>query len=256
MPTNLSRAPRSGLALDRIRALLDAHANRPEWRLPTERELATEIGTGRRAVRSALEVLEAEGRLWRQQGKGTFAGQRPDIQPQLVASLAKRTSPLEMMEARLEIEPGLARLAAAKVTGEVVANLQRILQRLNATTDAEAMERWDGAFHRAIAETAGNRLLLTLFGVIDQIRTMPSWMKPRAQARTAERLRVVQAQHAEIIDAIGRHDGCGAEMAMRQHLLTMQASLQQILLGGRDGPSRDAPPGLLAPAPPPHAPEP
>jgi DNA-binding FadR family transcriptional regulator len=233
------RASRSGMALEHIRALVEANASRPAWRLPPERELAGEIGTGRRAVRCALEVLEAEGRVWRQQGRGTFAGHRPDIQPHLVASLSERTSPLEVMEARLEIEPGLARLAAAKATAEVVANLQRILQRIGASADADSVERWDGAFHRTIAETAGNGLLLTIFGVIDQIRQLPSWQKPRAQARNTERLRVVQVQHAAILAAIARHDGAEAEQAMRRHLLTLQANLQQTLLGLR---ARDATP--------------
>ena len=233
--TDPARAPRSGLALERIRGLLDDHATRPEWRLPTERELAADIGTGRRAVRSALERLEAEGKVWRQQGKGTFAGKRPDIQPQLVASIAKQTSPLDVMEARLEIEPALARLAAGKSTADVVASLQRADQRLGAATDGEAMERWDGAFHRTIAETAGNRLLLTLFGVIDQMRTMPAWLKPRAQARTPGGLRLVQVQHAAIIDAIARHDGGGAEQAMREHLMMLEAALRQAVLGQKPG---------------------
>jgi DNA-binding GntR family transcriptional regulator len=50
--------------------------------------LVAATGTGRRALRAALEVLEAEGRLWRHQRKGTFAGQRPDIRPHLVATIA------------------------------------------------------------------------------------------------------------------------------------------------------------------------
>ncbi len=229
----------AAFALDRIRALVEADGRRTEWRLPPERDLAVTIGTGRRAVRSALEVLEAEGRVWRHQGRGTFAGQRPDIQPHLVASMAERTSPLEVMEARLEIEPGLARLAASRATPEVVANLQRVLQRLAAGTDTATVERWDGTFHRTIAETAGNRLLLTIFGVIDRIRQLPSWQKPRAEARTAERLRLVHVQHAAIVDAIRRHDGAAAEQAMRRHLVSLQANLQQALLGR---PERPPPP--------------
>src|SRR3546814_9395312 len=35
----------------------------------SERELAEALGVGRRAVRRALEVLEAEGRIWRRQGR-------------------------------------------------------------------------------------------------------------------------------------------------------------------------------------------
>jgi len=139
------RASRSSIALKHIRALLEANADQPEWRLPPERDLVSATGTGRRAVRAALEVLEAEGRLWRHQGKGTFAGQRPDIRPHLVATIAGRTSPLDVMEARIEIEPGLARLAAARASAEVLAAMRLILRRLSASEDHDAFERWDSA---------------------------------------------------------------------------------------------------------------
>jgi DNA-binding FadR family transcriptional regulator len=67
----------SSLALDRLRLLLDEAAPGGDHRLPPERDLAEQLGVGRRALRRALEVLEAEGRIWRHQGKGTFAGPRP-----------------------------------------------------------------------------------------------------------------------------------------------------------------------------------
>jgi DNA-binding FadR family transcriptional regulator len=57
-------------ALAQLRSLLDANADRSEWRLPGERDLALELSLGRRAIRSALGVLEAEQRVWRRQGKG------------------------------------------------------------------------------------------------------------------------------------------------------------------------------------------
>lgn len=51
--------------------------------------------------------------------------------------------------------------------------------RLGKTFDG--MELWDSAFHRTIAATAGNSLMLTLFDVVDQIRQMPFWRRPRGQ---------------------------------------------------------------------------
>jgi DNA-binding FadR family transcriptional regulator len=218
-------------ALTELRSLLDAHTDRPEWRLPGERDLALELRLGRRAIRSALGVLEAEQRVWRRQGKGTFAGQRPAVSDHVVASMAERTSPLEVMEARLEIEPGLARLAAAKASPDIVTKLNLILRRLVASDTADAMERFDGAFHRLIADTAGNRLLMMTFDVIDRIRLSPTWREPRALARSVDKLRVTNEQHASIVDAIDRHDGAEAESAMRRHLLTLHTNLQQSLFG-------------------------
>jgi hypothetical protein len=69
----------SNYALERLRSLLRSGTLEADGRLPTERELSTTLGVSRRAVRRALEVLEAEGRVWRRQGSGTYAGPLPDM---------------------------------------------------------------------------------------------------------------------------------------------------------------------------------
>ena len=52
----------SNFALGRLRALLEDGSFDSGQRLPPERVLAAQIGIGRRALRRALEVLEATGR--------------------------------------------------------------------------------------------------------------------------------------------------------------------------------------------------
>src|SRR6266516_5923509 len=41
-------------------------------RLPTERQLAADLGVSRSAIRHAMAVLQAEGRVSREVGRGTF----------------------------------------------------------------------------------------------------------------------------------------------------------------------------------------
>jgi GntR family transcriptional regulator, N-acetylglucosamine utilization regulator len=59
--------------------LLEAMRHRltPNDQLPTERELAEELGVSRSTVRRALEQMSAEGRVHRVQGAGTFVTERP-----------------------------------------------------------------------------------------------------------------------------------------------------------------------------------
>jgi DNA-binding FadR family transcriptional regulator len=219
----------SSLALDRLRELIDANETQPDWRLPPERELSIKIGVGRNAVRRALEVLEAEGRLWRHQGKGTFLGQKRTIESYMVSSLADRASPLEIMEARLSLEPRIAQLAAQNASQEDLATLKRIFDRLISTSDDDGLELWDSAFHRAIAVASGNSVMVGLFDVIDQIRQTPDWRTPREQARTEERLKAYSSHHAAILHAISSRDGASSAKAMQDHLFALQEHLRQAL---------------------------
>lgn len=100
----------SSTALEQLRGLIHQHESTPGIPLPTERELAETLSVGRREIRRALDVLEEEGRIWRKQGKGTFIGPAAPVEPLALQGLVQQTNLLEVMEARLQLEPGLAGL--------------------------------------------------------------------------------------------------------------------------------------------------
>lgn len=241
----------SNAALDRLRDLFRAGRWESGARLPTERALAEEFAVSRRALRRALEVLEAEGVVWRRQGSGTFAGRPPESGPRLDVVVAG-TDPLEVMEARLRLEPQLAQLAAMRAAVADVRAMYDIVGRIAESRDADGRELWDGALHRKIAESAGNGLLLALFDMMNHARQDPTWRAVRQQARTVARSRpVTRDQHLAIIDAIAARDPVGAGEAMRRHLLTLQENivratshdpLSDDLRAGSDAPDPVAPP--------------
>lgn len=212
-------------ALERLRVLVGSVPSGGELRLPPERELATEIGVGRRALRSALEVLEDEGLIWRQQGKGTYAGSQQFSSTLRVGNLAEFTNPLEVMEVRIEIEPVLARLAATKATPMLIQQLERLAAKAKDATDIDSWELWDGAFHRKIAESAGNQLFILFMGMIDQIRQNEAWRHFRERTRSSGRTTLSVEQHDEVIEAIRRFDPAGAEAAMRKHLISIRSAV-------------------------------
>jgi DNA-binding FadR family transcriptional regulator len=91
----------------------------PGGRLPTERSLASEFGVTRTMVRHALALLEAEGRISREVGRGTFLRpydgrggslgdrERPN---------AGEVGPADVMTARQLIEPQVLPLVVAYAT--------------------------------------------------------------------------------------------------------------------------------------------
>ncbi|WP_296022081.1 FCD domain-containing protein [uncultured Agrobacterium sp.] len=216
----------ANFALERLRELIAVSAFGRDGKLPTERTLSERLGAGRREIRRALEVLEAEGLIWRRQGAGTFLGQKPDSWGDHAASLVPGTDFMEIMEVRLRIEPQLAQLAAMRAKPSDILRMRETCAKIYERTDADWRELWDGSLHRLIAQSAGNQLFLSLFDVVNRVRQDPSWQAVRERARRVDdTLKESRDQHAEIIDAIAACDPAKAGEAMRNHLLTLQERL-------------------------------
>ncbi len=192
-----------------------------DGRLPPERELAADLGISRRALRRAFEVLEAEGLIWRQQGKGTFVGNRPSVADDLARDLAGRTNPVEVFEVRLHVEPTLARFAALRATQHEVRRMRLLNDRVRSASDDDSRELWDEALHRQIAQSARNALFLGVHDVVDQVRRDEAWRSLRVRARDDAARATYVAQHDAIIDAIAARDPAAAAEAMRTHIRTL-----------------------------------
>jgi GntR family transcriptional regulator, transcriptional repressor for pyruvate dehydrogenase complex len=219
----------SSYALEQLRSLIRSNRLEDDGKLPTERALSDTLGVSRRAIRRALEVLEAEGLIWRRQGSGTYVGQRPDRWNSHIEALIAGTNFLEVMEVRLRVEPQLAQLAAVRATRADIERLYDLNKKIAGGTDADSHELWDGALHRQIAQCAGNSFFLGIFDVINRVRQDESWQAIRETARNVNHTQaVVSRQHAAIVDAIASRDPVRAGEAMRQHLLTLQESLTRI----------------------------
>ena len=215
----------SNYALERLRALLvSAHLSKQD-KLPTERDLAQQLGVSRRAVRRALEVLEAEGAVWRRQGAGTFIGSGPGLDG--AGPPPEGTDLMQIMEVRLRIEPQLAQLSALRASAGDVARMRELAERIrqSADVDADARELWDGALHRLIAQSAGNAFFLALFDTMNRVRQSDVWQSVRETTRSDTNMSVSFAQHTAIIDAIAGRDVAAAGEAMLTHLLSIQENL-------------------------------
>ena len=216
----------SNYALEKLRDLVRHGDVAADGKLPTERTLSEKLGLSRRAIRRALEVLEAEGAIWRKQGSGTYVGQKPHEWNDQLETIVAGTNFMEIMEVRLRIEPQLAQWAALRAKGSDIDRMRELAQKILGSEDADAKELWDGALHRQIAQAAGNQLFLSIFDVINRVRQDDAWQSIRERARSsANTMNISSAQHTAIIDAIASRNPAKAGEAMRQHLLMLQERL-------------------------------
>jgi DNA-binding FadR family transcriptional regulator len=222
--------PEADAVVVQVRAFLAAHGEPPDGRLPPERDLSQTLGVSRAVLRKALAVLEAEGQIWRHVGKGTFLSNRPIDTLADVAALARRTSPAEVMQARLSLEPEIARLAALHAIPEQIADMHTCIARQRAAATWREYESWDNRLHRAIAEATGNGLLLGLLDTLNAVRRSVTWgrLRPANRPKPGPEHHSF-AEHEAIVRAIEERDMAASAAAMRRHL----QSVQDNLLGGQ-----------------------
>jgi DNA-binding FadR family transcriptional regulator len=210
----------------RLRELLTAGVDQgrfgPGAKLPTERELVEILHAPRSAVRRALAALERDELIVRQVGRGTFVAEDA-IDSRLRAPAD--TSPAEIMQVRMLLEPQVARLAARAARQADLDHVQHCLQRGSAAADHAGFEAWDGELHRAIAKAAHNALLLNLFDTMNAARDLPVWGSLKKRSFSPERRCRYHADHTAIVEALHDRDPDAAGAAMVAHLRNVADNL-------------------------------
>ncbi|KAB2850431.1 MAG: FadR family transcriptional regulator [Hyphomicrobiaceae bacterium] len=213
-------------ALVQLRAFIAAGVGLEDGRLPPERELSDQLGITRSELRKALAMLEAEGQIWRHVGKGTFVGGRPIDTVADIAAMARRTSPAEVMQARLSLEPEIARLAALHAKPEQIALMRACMDHQRSARTWREYEAWDNRLHRTIAEATQNALLLGLLDTLNAVRRAVTWGRLRPADRPMPSPDHHSfAEHESIVIAIENRDLAAAAASMRRHLQTVQVKL-------------------------------
>lgn len=223
--------------LRRLEEWLDRHPLGPERRLPAERRLASILDLSRAELRKALATIEDEGRLIRHVGRGTFlraAGsgtEAPlpadieDAPAAALSDLADLTSPRDLLQARLVIEPELARLASLHATRAQIRILRQHEAEVRSARSWERHDIADSNFHREIAEASGNQLLRGLYDVTAAIRRSLDWGRLLDRGAPPSPEHPTFAEHAAIVEAIAARDRHAAADALRHHLMIEATAL-------------------------------
>jgi DNA-binding FadR family transcriptional regulator len=208
-------------AMKKLRTYLADQELALNGKLPAERQLCTELGLTRGRLRKAMAVLEAEGQIWRHVGRGTFFGPRPIINLSDVEYLSEHTRPSEVMEARLAIEPQLAKLAAVHGTTSNFAEMRRCKRLCKSAGEWRVYESWDNNFHQAIAKATCNKLLISLFDTLNIVRRSTVWGQLRS-TKLPPADHGSFAEHDAIYDAVAARDSDLAADLMRKHLRSVR----------------------------------
>src|SRR3569833_2030845 len=205
------------IAQDIVRKI-GAEGLQPGTPLPSEAQKIEEYGVGRGSLREALRILEVHGLISIKPGPrgGPIVAEVSAASFGQMATLyfqAGRMTFRELMEARLVMEPVMARLAAERRDAGMVERLGGIAED-TPLDDDDGYLNYSGDFHRLVASMSGNGMLNLFSGALGHIfhDRVSGLFFPKAR-----RAKVRQA-HAEIAKAIAAGDADRAETLMREHM--------------------------------------
>ena len=218
MYVNLSsKKQRSQEVASHIKELIRDEKLKPGEKLPNELELCSLFSVSRPTIREAVKILISQGIIEIRRGKGTYVTEVPGI-AQDPLGLDFITTPnlrLDIIEARLLIEPGAARLAAQKADSSDIAKIAASVKAMEEVVYRHKVEiNAELDFHRSIAEATRNPVIMRIIPII-----MESIEKTYHDApRTSEDHRHAFEEHKVVYDAIAAHDPDRSFDAMQRHL--------------------------------------
>lgn len=196
-------------------------------RLPNERELASELGASRSAVREAIKVLQAQGVVTSATGRagGTTVGTGQGVAFGRMLKLhvaLEAVSFAEITETRVVLE----RAAAVAAVGQPgLEEVRRLAEEMVPVQEPAQFNDLDTAFHVAIAAVGDNRLIRDMTiaireAVADRILSAeerhPNW--PGLRSRLVE-------EHLAIVAALEAGDGERAADLSEDHVRAALAAL-------------------------------
>jgi len=209
-------------------AAIRLHEFLPEERLPSEAELCAQLGVNRMAVREGLHWLEDHEYIRMQRGRygGAFVlDPGLDLAVQRVRGQIANLS--QLFEYRAAVEPLAASLAASRIEESELSRLDRLHdEELRKPSVARGRFRAiDVAIHRIVAGACRNDYLIA---AVREIRVS---LAPGLDllGPSAHRRQESVDCHGELIGCLRRHDGAGAEAAMRSHIAVTERAITSVL---------------------------
>ena len=203
---------------DEILGLIRDDDLQPGERLPSVDALAESYGVASPTVREVLRRLEATGVLEIRHGSGTYVLR--SVEPMVVANphaaAVNAASLANLLQARLLIEPSLARMAADGLDAASQSQLASALAQATSAphSDPQAFQEGGLGVHRAIARASGNAVLADILESLLEVHSREQLQIQDLYGRLRHDLTV----HAEIVSAVTSRAADRAESLMQEHL--------------------------------------
>ena len=185
-------------------------------------DIATQLGVSMTPVREALDLLVSAGLAERVPYRGVRV---------------REMSTRDVVEAyglRLLLEAIIAQEAARNITGEQLAELERMLDEMkkhDKLKDVSSERKSSREFHSAIAESTKNDLLVKLYAVVSN--AFPDWLLYEALFRypeiLADSMMNTYKEHVAIVEALKKGEADRAVQKSIEHVMESGKWLEEYL---------------------------
>lgn len=188
-----------------IRTLIVSGEYEPGSRLPSERELAQQLGLSRPALREGIRRLRSGGVLESRRGSGTYVS---TIDPHAVYDI------------RARLEPLAAEWAALRRTESEFAEMRRLVTLMSdEIDDADIFNLTDARFHNLVATASRSPVLIGTLDRLGELTTLT-----RTAISGDRKLRASSLLDVErVCAAIERKHPKRAANAMERHIRNIRA---------------------------------
>ena len=188
---------------DELRRLIQRGELPPGTRL-RQADIAKRIGVSTTPVREAFTALAREGLV------------RQDAHRGAIVFLPSLDELNENYEIRCALEPLATRAASKRMSDADLKALDKLIERMRATSDPHRYVALNRAFHSRIYDAAG---LPTLAELIDRLRDAAAgYIRLLESKDDPDYAAQVQQEHERIVLALRAHDANAAAEIMAQHL--------------------------------------
>lgn len=192
--------------------------------LPSEAQLSNQLGTGRRAIREALKILEMKGLLEIRTGVGSFI-KRNDLDNFLSALSSNVRSYLRInkadiqhvLELRLLLEGAALEQLAKTKDGQILSKLSEAINQQKQAVenrDYQIYQDWHYRFHHDLVQALDNPLIQMIH---EQTLALmrPTMVEVASQADVITR---AVEEHVQLLEALEQGVTSGLQAMLAEHL--------------------------------------
>ncbi|MHA7984637.1 FadR/GntR family transcriptional regulator [Rathayibacter sp. CAU 1779] len=206
---------------DAIKDLIYERKLKPGDPLPTEHELAEDLGVSRNSLREALKVLEATGVVVIRRGYGMAVGEMSlrSLISELVfharLSAQEGTKELrDLMDLRAALETSLIVRACTAMRPADLENINRAVEAMEAAAaDGQFSPEDDRVFHDQLYRPLDNPFISQLLAAFWDVFNLLQDHLPTSAETPAE----IALHHRQIYDALVAGDATRAVAALERH---------------------------------------